>query len=142
MKKFEKLLYVENTLSQQGILFFVLGNTVFTILHINTMNIDIRLGVFVLLNIFLSLLAFLMAVRQKIYASAWGYAGIALAVFQLARWLWIPEEIVGNLRLFLVALLIATSIVALAASMLCIQRSQERQKFIIENNVNLSTLQK
>jgi len=142
MKKSEKRLYLENSLSQQLVLLYIAGNTLFTIIYVNNMNVDVQLGVFIMLNIVLSLLAFLMAVRQKLYASQWGYMGIAIGVFQLARLLWIPEEITGSMRFFLAALLIATSISALAGSIICIKRSRERQKFIIENNIDLAILQK
>ena len=72
MKTSEKRLYVENSISQQGILLYILGNTVFTIFYVNHMDVDFQLGIFILLNIFLSLFAFLMAVRQKLYASQVG----------------------------------------------------------------------
>ena len=142
MKKHEKRLYQENSISQQLILLYILGNTLFTILHINNMNVDSGLGIFIMLNIFLSLFAFLMAVRQKVYAVQWGYAGIALALFQFVRLLWVPEEITGSLNIFLLILLVLTGISAFAASIICIKRSQERQNFIVENNIDLVILQK
>lgn len=142
MKTSEKLLYTANTLSQQAILIYILGNTTFIIFHTNTMKVDVQLGIFVLLNIFLLLFAFLMSVRQKVYDLSWGYAGVALAVFQFARVLWIPMEIVGSMRVLLITLLIVTSLAAFVGSIICIKRSQQRQNFIVENNVDLATLQK
>lgn len=142
MKTHEKRLYQENSISQQLIILYILGNTVFTIFYVNSMDVSYKLGIFVMLNIFLSLLAFLTAVRQKVYAIKWGYVGVALAIFQFARFLWIPEEIVDPIRLRLIVLLIATGLSALAGSMICIRRSQERQNYIVDNNIDLATLQR
>lgn len=142
MNKSEKRLYLENSLSQTWIMIYIGGNTLFTIIYINNMRVDIQLGVFIMLNIALALVAFLMSVRQKMYFTLWGYIGIALAVFQFARLLWMPEEIVGSVRLLSAALLIMTGISALVGSIICIRRSKERQKFIIENNIDAGTLQR
>ena len=141
MKKHEKRLYLENGISQQFMLLYILGNTAFTIFTVNNRDVDSQLGIFILLNIFLTLLAFLTAVRQKTYAIRWSYAGIALAVFHFARILWIPEEIVNPMRIFLITLLIVTGVLAFLGSLLCIRRSQERQNFIIENNIDIAILQ-
>lgn len=142
MSSSEKRLYLENSLSQQLILFYIAGNTLFTILYINNMIVDAQLGIFILLNIALSLVAFLMAVRQKLYAALWGYVGIGFAAFQFARLLWMPNEIVGSVRIISAGLLIVTGVSALAGSLICIKRSQERHNFIVENNVDLATLQR
>lgn len=141
MNASEKRLYMENALSQQLILLWLAGNTLFTIFYVNSMDVDAQLGFFVMLNIMLSLFAFLMAVRQKIYQIQWGYVGIGLALFQLLRLFWIPVEIVNPTRLLIQILLVATSAAALAASIVCIQRSQERQKYIEENNIDLALMQ-
>lgn len=142
MNNHEKRLYLENSRSQQLIMLYLVGNTAFTIFYIVNMAVDAQLGVFVMVNIFLSLLAFLTAVRQKMYAIQWGYVGLAMAAFQLARLLWIPEELTGSLRFFLVALLIATSISAFVGSIICVKRSQEREKYIRDNQIDLALLQK
>ncbi len=138
----EKRLYLENGRSQQLIMLYLLGNTIFTIIYINNMSVDAQLGVFVMLNIFLSLFAFLMAVRQKLYELPWAYAGIGLTVFQLLRLFWIPAEIVNPARLIIQVLLVATAAFALAGSLICIQRSRERLQYIEENNINLALMQK
>ena len=96
MKAHERLLYQENSLSSQLIFLYILGNTIITIVYTNNMNVDMQLGIEVMLNIGVSLLAFLMAIKQKSYATEWGYIGLALAVFQLLRLLWVPEEIVRS----------------------------------------------
>ncbi|RPI32155.1 MAG: hypothetical protein EHM70_09675 [Chloroflexota bacterium] len=142
MKQHEKWLYQENTASQGLMLLYLLGNSAFIIGYVNRMNVDYELGIFVLLNIFLSLVSFLVAVRQKAYAIRWGYAGIALGVYQFLRLAWIPEEITNPSRILLVALLIVTGIFALAGSTICIKRSLERQKFIVENQIGLATFQR
>lgn len=141
MKEHERLLYQENVRSQQMIMLYILGNTIITIVYINNMNVDVMLGLEVALNIILSLIAFLMAVKQKSYALEWGYAGIGLAVLQLARLLWLPEEIIGSLRVLMVVLLIASSVAAFAGSIICIKMSRQKINYIHENNVDLSTLQ-
>lgn len=142
MKQHEKRLYLENSLSQQLILLYILGNTAFTIFEVVNMAVDFQVGTFIMLNIVLSLVSFLMAVRQKAYAIQWGYVGVALGVFQLTRLLWIPEELTGSLRILLIVLLLITGGFAIAGSVICIKRSQERQKFIIENNIDRALLQK
>ena len=142
MSNIEKRLYLENSRSQQLIMLYLLGNTAYTIFYVVNMDVDFQLGVFVMVNIFLSLLAFLAAVRQKTYVAQWGYIGLVMAAFQLIRLLWMPEELTGTLRIFLVALLIATSIFAFAGSIICIRRSQEREEYIRDNQVDLALLQK
>ncbi|MGB1249525.1 MAG: hypothetical protein ACPG8W_02765 [Candidatus Promineifilaceae bacterium] len=142
MNTIEKRLYVENALSQQLILFWLAGNTAFTLLYVNNMAVTSRLGIFVMLNIGLSLIAFLVAVRQKVYLIQWGYIGLGLALFQFARLFWIPVEIVNSPRLIIQILLVATSAAALIGSIVCIQRTQERQKYIEENNIDLAIMQK
>ena len=142
MNKSEKRLYLENSLSQQLMMIYIGGNTIFSILYINNMSVDVQLGFFIMLNLVLSLVAFLMAVRQKMYASLWGYVGIAFAAFQFARLFWMPEEIVGSVRMLSAALLIITGISALVGSIICIKRSQERRDFIVEHNIDVATLQR
>ena len=137
-----KHLYVENSISQSLVLFWLAGNTVFTLLYVNNMAVTARLGFFVMLNIALSLIAFLVAVRQKNYMIYWGYTGLALGIFQFARLFWIPPEIVNPQRLILQILLIVTSAAAVIASIICIQRTQQRQKFIDDNNIDLAIMQK
>ncbi|MFK7801315.1 MAG: hypothetical protein AB8G95_06775 [Anaerolineae bacterium] len=138
----EKRLYVENTLSQQLILFWLLGNTIFTLLVVNNMAVTVRLGFFVMLNIALSLFAFLVAVRQKTYQIQWAYFGIGLGIFQLARLFWIPEEIINPIQLYIQILLVATSVAALIGSVVCIQRSRERQQYIDDHKIDLAIMQK
>ena len=138
----EKRLYVENHLSQQLILFWLAGNTIFTLLYVNNVTVSVQMGFFVMLNIALSLFAFLVAVRQRVYLIQWAYAGIGLAIFQLMRLYWVPEELVNPIKLYLQILLVATSLAALIGSIICIQRSQERQRYIDENNINPVILQK
>jgi hypothetical protein len=137
----EKRLYLGNATSQSLVLLYILGNTVFTIFYVNNMPVTAELGRFVLLNIALSLIAFLMAVRQKTYAVRWAYVGIALAVFQLLRMFWIPEVIVNPMRLGLQIMLVFTAGFVFIASVICYKRATERQNFITENNIDLATLQ-
>lgn len=138
----EKRLYVENSLSQQLIIFWLAGNTVFTLLYVNNMAVTARLGFFVMLNIALSLFAFLVAVRQKVYLMQWAYLGIGLGIFQFARLFWVPEEIVNPVRLYIQILLVATSVAAIAGSVICIQRSRERQQYIEDHNIDQAIMQK
>lgn len=142
MNTSEKRLYMENAISQQLILLWLAGNTIFTLLYVNNMAVTVQLGFFVMINIALSLVAFLVAVRQKLYLIRWGYLGIGLALFQIARLFTIPEEIIGSPRLILQILLVLTAIAALAGSVICIQRARERQQYIKENNIDLVMMQK
>lgn len=137
----EKRLYLQNGTSQSLVLLYIVGNTIFTIFYVNHMPVTEDLGRFVMVNIALSLIAFLMAVRLKTYAVRWAYFGIVMALFQLLRLLWIPVEIVNPLRLGLQLLLIISAGLMIAASIICIKRATERQKFIAENNIDLATLQ-
>ena len=91
----EKRLYVENYPSQRLILFWLAGNTIYTLLYVNNVTATFQMGFFVMVNIALSLFAFLIAVRQRVYLLQWAYAGIGLAIFQFARLFWIPEELVN-----------------------------------------------
>lgn len=138
----EQRLYVENYFSQRMILFWLAGNTIYTLLYVNNVTVSVQMGFFVMLNIALSLFAFLIAVRQRVYLVQWAYAGIGLAVFQFLRLLWVPEELVNPMRLYVQALLVATAVAALIGSIICIQRSRERQQYIDDNNINPVIMQK
>lgn len=141
MKNKEILLYSQNNISQQLFMFYLLVNTAFTIFYSNTANVDKDLGLFIMLNIILSLLGFLTAVRQRMYAKEWGYIGLAIGVFQLVRLMWIPEEILNPLRFALLAMLLVSGTLAIIGSMMCIRRSTDRADYIRDNNIDLTILQ-
>ena len=141
MKNKERLLYQQNTISQQLFMLYLLGNTAFTIFWANTADVDFDLGLFIMLNIVLSLLAFLTAVRQRVYAMNWGYVGLVIGVFQILRLIWIPEEIMNSLRLLLIGLLLATGFFAIVGSVICLQRTTDRTQYIRDNDVDLVILQ-
>ena len=140
MKNNEPLLYHQNTVSQQLFMFYLLGNTVFTIFVANTSIVDKDLGLFIMLNIVLSLLSFLTAVRQRVYAMNWGYIGLAIGVFQILRLIWLPEEIGNPLRLLLIGLLFVTGTLAIAGSVLCLKNTKDRNQYIHDNDIDLSIL--
>lgn len=142
MKEHERLLYQSNKLSQTFIMLYILGNTIITIVYANNMNVVAQLGMAVMLNIALTLFAFLMAVQQASYSIQWGYAGVVMGLFQIARILWMPDEITGTLRMLTVVLFLVTGVLALIGSFQCILRSRERANYIVENNIDLATLQK
>jgi len=141
MKNNESLLYHQNTISQQLFMFYLLGNTVFTIFVANTALVDKDLGLFIMINIVLSLLAFLTAVRQRAYAINWGYIGLAIGGFQILRSVWVPEEIGGSLRLLLIGLLFVTGSLAIVGSLMCLKRTTDRDQYIHDNDIDLSILQ-
>lgn len=138
----EKQLFLDNKLSQQLVVLFIICNTAYTIFHINGMDATFHLGNFIMVNIGLSLLSFLMAVQQKLYQSTWGYLGIAVAIFQIGRLFTMAPEIENPLRLFLQLLVIASGIFLLIGSVICIQRAKKRSEYIRENNIDLVRLQK
>lgn len=141
MKNKAILLYHQNTISQQLLMFYLLGNTVFTIFVANTTDVDKDLGLFIMLNIVLSLLAFLTAVRQRVYAMNWGYIGILLGVFQIIRLIWLPEELGDSLRFLLIGLLFVTGFLAIVGSVMCLKNTKDRDQYIRDNDVDLSILQ-
>lgn len=141
MKNKEILLYHQNNISQRLFMYYLLGNTAFTIFFANTADIDKDLGLFIMLNIVLSLLAFLTAVRQRMYGKAWGYVGLGLGIFQIGRVIWIPEEILNPLHTALIGMLLVSGALAVIGSWICVRRSTERDKYIRENNVDLTLLQ-
>lgn len=141
MKNNERLLYQQNTISQQLFMFYLLGNTAFTIFYANNAVVDYDLGLFIMLNIVLSLLGFLTAVRQRMYTMRWGYIGLAMGIFQLLRVQSIPEEIVDPLRFQLIGLLLVTGSLAIVGSVICLRRTAGRDQYIRVNDVDLSTLQ-
>jgi hypothetical protein len=142
MKNKEILLYQQNDISQQLFMLYLLGNTAFTIFFANSADVDKKLGLFIMLNIVLSLLGFLTAVRQRVYAMNWGYVGLVIGVFQILRLAWIPEEIVNPLRLILIGLLFVTGLLAIVGSVICLKRATGREQYIRDNDVNLLILQK
>jgi hypothetical protein len=137
LKKAEKMLFIQNKLGYTFVLLYLVFNTAYTIKILNSMTPNRFIAIEVMLNIVLSLLAFLAAVKIKNYLVQWAYVIVGLGVFEFVRILLIPNSISGsNLRYLIVTLALA-GVFALIGSYITIQKNKLRNQVIEQNTKKL-----
>lgn len=124
MKKGERLLYQDNKLGYQFALCFIILNTVVTIGILRSMTINIRIGSFVMFNIILSLVSFLMSMKLKKYSMDWGVFAIILGVIQTARAFILPE---ANANVLMMILTVASAVFSVAGGIATIRLANIRR---------------
>ncbi len=130
MKKEEKILYRKNNFSYTLIMVSLSLNTVYSILILNNMYVNWRLGVFVLTTILLLLFAFLMASKMLVYSTQWSYVAVGVALFQFVRVIIWNYDIDGMQYLISYICLITSAISCLAGGLLSIRRSLFRKQML------------
>lgn len=81
MAKGEKLLYQENKSAYGLVLGFLMLNLAITLFVLRAMAVNAGIGVFIMYNIVLSLVGFLVAIKIKKYSMGFGVFTIILGVF-------------------------------------------------------------
>jgi hypothetical protein len=119
MKKYEKLLYRANIIPSRLSMAYLVFNTFQTIITLNAVNVSvsgIRIMEIILLNIFLSFLAFITAAEIKRYSLPWSRAGLGIGLFQCLRSFFIPSGVSETARLYiLLSLLISGCLLILSS---------------------------
>lgn len=129
MNKADKLLYQENKAGSNLVVLFVLLNVAFTIYNLRVMPVDLDVGIFVMYNILVSLVAFLASTMMLRYNKRWGYAGLVIAVIQFLRIFNIPEGYETGFDLTLKAMVVLSAVCLLAGSIITIRRATIKSKY-------------
>jgi hypothetical protein len=135
MKQDEKKLYQNNILGYNLVMGFIILNTIYTIFTLKSMELNYNIGIFIMLNIVLSLLSFLDAVKVKSYSIMWSYITFFIGIFQILRFLLWENKFFnrGNIMLGIIYLLSIFCI--FLSSFISLIRSKKRQKYI-NNNID------
>lgn len=129
MNKADKLLYQENKTGSNFVMGFVMLNMAFTVYNLRVMPIDLNVGMFVMYNIFISLVGFLASTKMKIYHKKWAYAGLVIALAQLFRILSIPDVYESGFYMILVTMVVLSAVFMVAGSLITIRRSTIKEKY-------------
>lgn len=98
MKK-EYLLYTNNKFAYNLILLIVAINTLFLILTLNQMTVNIFIGVYIMFNLAFTMILFLLAVKINIYDVWWTKFCFIMALVSLGRVFFVPGGLTGTLAL-------------------------------------------
>ncbi|WP_058485789.1 hypothetical protein [Defluviitalea phaphyphila] len=128
----EKRLYQKNNLGYNFVIWFIILNTIYTIFKLNSMPVNLDIGIFVVITIILSLMGFLIAVKVRSYSLFWSYGSCVIGIIQLVRYFFD----MGNIDIILSAYLIVSAICIILAGFVSIKRSKERISYILENNLD------
>jgi len=134
MQKGEKLIYQDNKSAYEFALGFILLNTVATILTLNYMEVNIRIGTFVMFNIILSLVSFLMAMKVKKYSVSWAYGSIIISIIQFIRSFFMPKLEDNQQNQIIMIIMIVSSGLILASGIITIRKARTRLNYINHKN--------
>lgn len=134
MNNGEKLLYQNNNLAYNLTLGFILINTIVMIIVLKSMTINIRVGSFILFNIILSLVSFLLAIKVKKYSVNWAIFGISLGALQGVRSFALPQLPSVGTNKILVALSIISSVFVIMGGIVTYIKGKRRNRFLLQRN--------
>ncbi|MDF2698619.1 MAG: hypothetical protein K0Q49_175 [Haloplasmataceae bacterium] len=147
MSRKEKYLYQENRLGYSLVILFILINAVNAIVELNNMSIDKGLGITVFVNIIISLVTFLSAVKIKKYFINWTYFTFLLGLLQFYRIKFVPIETaekVGKVIFFnfsvnkiLITCLITSGILAIIGALISFRKCIIRKRIIKRNLIKV-----
>lgn len=121
-----------NRLDFFWLMIFIILNTIITFQSTSLMDYTIRIFIYDLFNIVLTLVMFLAAEQIKKYHKVWSYVVIGVGIFQLIHLAFLPEktDTVMNIVLYVI-----TGILAIYAGVSSLIKSLERTKFIKKEGV-------
>lgn len=122
----ERMLYKGNNLGYYLLIGFVTLNTFYTVFILNKMDKDARIGVFVMLTIFLLLFGFLMAIKVRKYSLFWSYLAIIIGVFQSMRILFTINNVEGLLSIVLDIVLILSALLCITGGVVSLRKTKIR----------------
>jgi hypothetical protein len=132
MDKDEKKLYKQNDLGYNLILFFIFCTALYSIFTLKKMTIDYKVGIFVVIIIFVSLISFLAAVKLKIYSIKWGYTSIVIGISQFAL-----LTFKNDTNVLLSIILFLGIAAAVAGGIVTIIRGNKREAYISKHNISV-----
>lgn len=130
MARNEKLLYQPNKNGYFFVLLYLAFNTAYTIFILKSLPFKSYIAFEVMLNIVLSLLAFLAAVKAKNYSKTWSIVVVILSIFEFARIFWVPKAnflTKGANRNSLILYLIIAGAFGLIGGLISVRKSIKRQ---------------
>lgn len=121
-----------NRLDFFWLMIFIILNTIITFQSTSLMDYTIRIFIYDLFNIVLTLVMFLAAEQIKKYHKVWSYVVIGVGIFQLIHLAFLPEktDTVMNIVLYVI-----TGILAIYAGVSSLIKSLERTKFMKKEGV-------
>jgi hypothetical protein len=84
--KDEKLLYRQNKFSGNLLMIYLLLNTYYTVYVLNKIPMNYYVGIFIMINIFLSLFVFLLSSKLKVYSMPWSITSAILSILLVFRY--------------------------------------------------------
>jgi len=133
----ERMLYHTNKLSYNLCLIYISLTTFHAILILRKMTTNYTVGILFLTTVTVLMLGFLTAVKVMAYSIKYGYVAIALGVYQIIQMFTIPDVFQGNAKLFLILILIISTVAVIASGIISIVKTKQRIQYIklIENKV-------
>lgn len=125
----EKMLYQVNKSGSNLVVIFILLNMLYTIVSLTYMPMTVFIGTFTIVNIIISLAAFLGSTKFKVYNIKWAYAGLVGAVAQAIRFIEIPSVFDSGLRSMLFITLEVSAICLLVGSIITIKKSRIKTSY-------------
>ncbi len=126
MKNKEILKYTVNKHSYVLILLAIVINTLFLILNLNAMNVEYSIGIYILSNILITMLWFLLAVKIQTYDKLWTYIAIGFAAYSSLRILMLPQGTSAILSNMTVISYVVTSVLLLWSALVSLKKIKEK----------------
>ena len=134
MNNGEKLLFQNNNLAYNLVMGFILINTIVMIIVLKSMTINIRVGSFLLFNIVLSLISFLLSIKLKKYSVNWAIFGLVIGALQVVRSFTLPQLPNEGTNKLLVVLSIISSAFIIMGGIVTIIKGKRRNRFLLQRN--------
>jgi hypothetical protein len=128
----EKMQYQENKSGSSMVTIFILLNMFYTIMMLKSMPMTMAIGSFTMINILISLVAFLASTNFKIYKLKWAYGGVVGAIIQALRFGAIPDSFSSGLKILLLVSLEVSAILLLVGSIITIIKTKAKEKYELE----------
>lgn len=128
----EITIFKPNVIDFAWTMVFIILNTVLTIKSTSLMEYTIRIFIFDIFNIVLTLVMFLAAEQIKKYHKEWSYVVIGVGIFQLIHLAFLPEN---TNTAFNIVLYVLTGVLAIYAGVSSLLKSIFRSKFIKKEGV-------
>jgi hypothetical protein len=98
------------------------------------MTINIRVGSFILFNIVLSLISFLLSIKLKKYSVNWAIFGLVIGALQVVRSFTLPQLPNEGTNKLLVVLSIISSAFIIMGGIVTIIKGKRRNRFLLQRN--------
>lgn len=130
MKQDEKKLYQNNILGYNLIMGFIILNTAYAIFTLKSMELNYKIGIFVMTNIILSLFTFLDAVKVKNYSILWSGLTFGIGIFQIIRFIMSENKFADKGNIMLSIVLLLSIVLVFLGAVVSMVRSKKRLNYI------------